>query len=115
MMDLLITSHSPFIVSDCKREKVFVFEGKAVTNPKVNTFGTSVNIITEEVFKKKESISDLPIKEIADIKALPLNTLQNIQDAKNASRILGESVEKVLLFRELLLKEKELRDNDTKL
>lgn len=115
MMDLLITSHSPFIVSDCKREKVFVFEGKTVTNPKINTFGTSVNIITEEVFKKKESISDLPIKEIADIKALPLDTLENIEDAKNASRILGESVEKVLLFRELLLKEKELRDNDTKL
>lgn len=115
MMDLLITSHSPFIVSDCKREKVFVFEGKSVSNPKINTFGTSVNIITEEVFKKKESISDLPIKQIADIKALPLDTLEGIEQAKNASRVLGESVEKVLLFRELLLKEKELRNNDTKL
>lgn len=115
MMDLLITSHSPFIVSDCKREKVFVFEGKTVANPKINTFGTSVNIITEEVFKKKETISDLSIKEISDIKALPLDTLENIEDAKNASRILGESVEKVLLFRELLLKEKELRNNDTEL
>ncbi len=115
MMDLLITSHSPFIVSDCKREKVFVFEGETVTNPKINTFGTSVNIITEEVFKKKESISDLPIKEIADIKALPLDTLENIEKAKKASRILGESVEKVLLFRELLLKEKELQNNDTNL
>ncbi|MNT23241.1 hypothetical protein D3C72_1586530 [compost metagenome] len=115
MMDLLITSHSPFIVSDCKREKVFVFEGKTVANPKINTFGTSVNIITEEVFKKKETISDLSIKEISDIKALPLDTLENIEDAKNASRILGESVEKVLLFRELLLKEKELRNNDKEL
>lgn len=115
MMDLLITSHSPFIVSDCKREKVFVLEGQSVSNPKINTFGTSVNIITEEVFKKKESISDLPIKEIADIKALPLDTLEHIEYAKNAARILGESVEKVLLFRELLLKEKELRNNDTKL
>lgn len=88
---------------------------RPLPSQKINTFGTSVNIITEEVFKKKESISDLPIKEIADIKALPLDTLENIQEAKNASRILGESVEKVLLFRELLLKEKELRNNDTKL
>lgn len=110
--EIIITSHSPFIVSDCRRERVFVFEkGKAV-NPKIKTFGTSVNIITEEVFDKKESISDLPIKKIEEIKAAGLDTLEKIQAAKEASRILGESVEKVLLFRELIMRENELKKDD---
>jgi len=107
--EILITSHSPFIVSDCRRERVFIFEkGKAI-NPKINTFGTSVNIITEEVFKKKESISGQSIEKIDEIKKLSLNTLPEIEMAKEAARVLGESVEKVLLFRELLIKEKELK------
>ncbi len=113
--EILITSHSPFIVSDCRRERVFIFEkGKAI-NPKINTFGTSVNIITEEVFKKKESISGQSIEKIEDIKRLSWNTLDEIQNAKEAARVLGESVEKILLFRELLIKENELKENDTQL
>jgi len=106
--EILITSHSPFIVSDCRREMVFIFDGGKATNPKINTFGTSVNILTEEVFKKKESIAQTPINLIEEIKLSSLETLEEIQRAKEAARVLGESVEKVLLFRELLLKEKEL-------
>lgn len=113
--EIIITSHSPFIVSDCRRERVFIFEKGKATNPKINTFGTSVNIITEEVFKKKESISGLAIDVIDEIKELPLNTLDEIQKAKEAARVLGESVEKILLFRELLIKENQLKGNDSKL
>lgn len=107
--EIFITSHSPFIVSDCRRERVFIFEKGKATNPKINTFGTSVNIITEEVFKKKESISGQSLEKIDEIKQLSLNSLPEIERAKEAARVLGESVEKVLLFRELLLKEKELK------
>jgi restriction system-associated AAA family ATPase len=107
--EIFITSHSPFIVSDCRRERVFIFEKGKATNPKINTFGTSVNIITEEVFKKKESISGQSLEKIDEIKQLSLNSLPEIEKAKEAARVLGESVEKVLLFRELLLKEKELK------
>lgn len=113
--EILITSHSPFIVSDCRRERVFIFEKGKTTNPKINTFGTSVNIITEEVFKKKESISGVPLEKIDEIKQSPLNTLDEIQKAKESARVLGESVEKILLFRELLIKENQLKDNDSKL
>lgn len=116
LREIILTSHSPFIVSDCRRENVFVFkEGKA-ENPRINTFGTSVNILTEEIFGKKESISDLSIQELIRIRTRSLNTLEEIQQAKEDSRILGESSEKVLLFRELLLREKEIREkNDSKL
>lgn len=110
--EILITSHSPFIVSDCRRERVFIFENGKATNPKINTFGTSVNIITEEVFGKSESISGLSLEKIENIKALGFNTLEKIQAAKEASRELGESVEKVLLFRELIMRENELKKDD---
>jgi restriction system-associated AAA family ATPase len=110
--EILITSHSPFIVSDCRRERVFIFDKGKASNPKINTFGTSVNILTDEVFKKSESISQIPIDKIDEIKALPLNTLEQIQAAKEASRVLGESVEKVLLFRELLMREEKLKTSN---
>lgn len=110
--EILITSHSPFIVSDCRRERVFIFENGKATNPKINTFGSSVNIITEEVFGKSESISGLSLKEIENIKAAGLDTLEKIQAAKEASRVLGESVEKVLLFRELIMRENEFKKDD---
>jgi restriction system-associated AAA family ATPase len=111
---IFVTSHSPFIISDCKRENVFLFtKGEsAPTNPKINTFGTSVNILTEEIFKKHESISDSPLGVIEKIKKREFNTLDDIQQAKESARVLGESVEKVLLFRELIIKENELKAND---
>lgn len=110
--EIIITSHSPFIISDCKRNRVFIFErGKNPYNPMINTFGTSVGILTEEIFGKKESISELSLQEIEKIRNLPLDTLEQIQQAKEASRIVGESAEKVLLFRELILRENELREN----
>jgi len=114
--EIIISSHSPFIVSDCRRERVFVFEkGGKATNPSINTFGTSVNILTEEIFKKTESISGQSMEKIEEIKKLPLTTPAEIETAKEASRVLGESVEKVLLFREFIIRENELKGNDKKL
>jgi|ERR1035437_1254164 restriction system-associated AAA family ATPase len=113
--EILITSHSPFIVSDCRRERVFIFDKGEAKNPKINTFGTSVNILTEEIFGKKESISGQSIEKIDEIKQSPLNTLNEIQKAKEEARVLGESVEKILLFRELLIKENKIKEDDKKL
>jgi restriction system-associated AAA family ATPase len=114
--ELLITSHSPFIVSDCKRENVFKFTKGKAENPQINTFGTSISILTEEIFDKGETISKLGEAEIQRIKSLPMETLEDIEKAKEESRSVGESVEKVLLFREIIIKEEKLkRDNDTKL
>ncbi len=115
--DIIITSHSPFIVSDCKSNKVLIFsinkKGKVLppTHPQINTFGTSVGILTEEIFGKKETISELSNNEIERIKKFPLDSLEDIQKAKNESKKLGESVEKVLLFRELIIRENELKKN----
>jgi restriction system-associated AAA family ATPase len=110
--EIIVTSHSPFIVSDCRRERVFVFNNGKAENPKIKTFGTSVNILNEEVFGRKESISNLSLDKIEKIKEAGLDTLEQIQAAKEASRVLGESVEKVLLFRELLIRENKIKEDD---
>lgn len=115
--DIILTTHSPFIVSDCQKNRVLIFsrdkKGKVLppVQPAINTFGTSMSILTEEVFGKKETISELSNSEVERIKGLPFNTLEEIQEAKNQSRKLGESVEKVLLFRELIIRENELKKN----
>lgn len=112
MRDILITSHSPFIVSDCKKHKVFVFKDGNVLNPEINTYGTSVSILLEEIFGKEETISEMALSDIEKLKELPMNTLKEIQKIKEASRNLGESLEKVLLFRQLILKEKNIKNKD---
>ena len=114
--DILITSHSPFIISDCFPDKVVVFkkDEKPINakDMKFNTFGTSVNIVLEEIFKKEESISDYSLSELNKIKNRELKTIKDIQKAKEDSRLLGDSPEKVFLFRDLLLKEEELKNKN---
>ena len=115
--DHFITSHSPFIISDCKPNNVYIFNrdkrGKlkieTAAQKRLNTFGTSVNILTEEIFNKNESQGDYSNKEINKIKRRKLDSPEKIQKAKEDSRLLGDSVEKTLLFRKILLKEDELK------
>lgn len=114
--EILLTTHSPYIVSDCRREQVYKFsrgrDGKVKTplNPEINTFGASVHIISQEVFDKEETISELAQRTIEEIEKMPMDSRENIQKAKEASRVLGESPEKVLLFRKIIMKEEELKD-----
>lgn len=118
LQELLLTTHSPFIISDCKRENVFVFERnpngtiRKAENPSIKTYGTAVSVITDEIFNRSGTLSDMSLETINQIKRMPMNTIENIQMAKEASRVLGDSPEKVLLFREIILKEDRLRDEN---
>lgn len=109
MNDILITSHSPFIISDCKRDNVFVFRNGEVFHPKINTFGASIGIVMDEIFLKDDTISDFAKEELLRLRELPTGTLEEIKSVKEASRSVGESAEKVLLFRDLIVKENELK------
>lgn len=111
--EVVITSHSPFIISDCFPDKVIVFKNKKqpinARQMKFNTFGTSVNIVLEEIFKKEESIPNYSLSKLKEIQNRDFKTLEDIEKAKEDSRLLGDSPEKVFLFRDLLLKEEELK------
>lgn len=119
--DYFITSHSPFIISDCKPNNVYIFnrQGNRMTvetaaQKRLNTFGASVNVLTEEVFNKNESIADYSLATLNEIKNRKFKTIAQIQQAKEDARILGDSVEKTLLFRKLLMLEDEFNKKKRK-
>lgn len=116
MTDILITSHSPFIISDCYPDKVIAFKkGKQPINARdmnFRTYGTSVDIIMENIFKKRNTIGDLSRKEIEGIqkeiaKRKKLSP-KEVQQYKLRTNHLGDSMEKILLFARL----NELEDTD---
>lgn len=115
MKDVLITSHSPFIISDCFPDKVIVFkkgeDPKNAQEMKFRTYGTSTDLIMENLFKKNYTIGDKSRKEIEEI----LKEIENkktllpkeVLKYKNRVSHLGDSMEKILLFAKLNELEKE--------
>lgn len=108
--DMLITTHTPFLVSDSKPERVLVFAKDKATGavsiepPGFNTFGASINKITmSKVFGKRETIGG---HAQALLDALRTRFEQGDED-KDAliteiHQQLGDSVEKVLLIEAIL-------------
>lgn len=104
--EVLITSHSPFIVSDSKPENVLVFkkDEKGVvecTRPNFNTFGASVNKITMGIFEKRETIGEYAGKVIDEFKERMETTddLEALFDELDDT--IGDSIEKTLFMKEL--------------
>ena len=102
MKDVILTSHSPFIISDCLPNNVVLFKkdkSNGRIHPKTakeinfNTYGTSVDLILQEIFEMDYSIS---LQALSEIKALLKNKSANsiIEGAKR----LGESYEKGFLY-----------------
>jgi len=110
--DILLTSHSPFIVSDCQPEKVYSFFRKKnnevdYEQPNFNTYGASINLISMKVFRKKETISGLAQSQIEDIKKQFDNNKIDGEMAINELNKLGDSVEKMILLDHLNKTKKE--------
>ena len=115
MRDIIITSHSPFIISDCLPDNVFVFKrdedddyNVTCERPEFNTYGTSIDIIMEQIFKKRATIGDLSKSDL-------IYNIDNISDVEEIKRIkeevsskMGDSLEKVFLFDRLNRKEQQL-------
>lgn len=108
--ELLLTTHSPFIVSDCQKENVYIFEKdsnlkvKNPRNPYFQTFGTSIEMIYWNVFKKQQSISNVAKKELDKIEIKVKNGELNKEATIEALRNFGDSFEKMNIIK--LLREK---------
>lgn len=104
--EILISSHSPFIVSDTQEDNVLIFKKDKkglVTCKKAdfNTFGASVNKITMMVFGKRETIGYEAKKTYIEYK-------NRIENGENINEVIaeiennmGESVEKLIFLKEL--------------
>lgn len=115
MKDVILTSHSPFIISDCLPNNVVLFK-KDKVNGKIhprtaketnfNTYGSSVDLILQEIFEMDYSIS---LQALTEIKSLLKNKSADpiIEGAKR----LGESYEKGFLYERIeKLKQKNIND-----
>ena len=107
MREMLITTHSPYLVSDSESKYVHVFvkdnETKKVTCgfPEFQTLGASVNKITIEIFKTSLTIGKYAYTFLASI-----NDRYEKGENKNIllselEGTLGDSVEKTLLIHKL--------------
>ncbi|WP_299466014.1 restriction system-associated AAA family ATPase [uncultured Microscilla sp.] len=111
MREILITSHSPFIISDCLPNNVVLFdkdETGSTTATKVtdlensfNTYGTSVELILERLFNYDQSIGDLANSELEGINFEKIKTKADINEIKTKLKKLGESIEKDMILARL--------------
>jgi restriction system-associated AAA family ATPase len=118
--EIIITTHSPFVISDSQNLDVYKFDkinGEVIyINPKIETYGTSVSLLLQEIFNRRVSISDLSnldLEEIRDeLKELksPVEIKAKIEEAKDKLTDFGESIEKFDLYSMLRQIEKKLDD-----
>jgi restriction system-associated AAA family ATPase len=110
LKDILLTSHSPFIISDCMPDNVIFFDKNKETNNVqalkaselgLNTYGTSVEIILDRLFNYNQSIGDLSNAELEKINFDNIKTKEKIEEVKTKLRNLGESIEKDMVLARL--------------
>ncbi|KQZ28067.1 restriction system-associated AAA family ATPase [Duganella sp. Root1480D1] len=107
--EMLVTTHTPFLISDSKPDKVLVFAkdkssgAVSINRPDYNTMGASINKITMNTFGKRETIGG---HAQALLGALRVRFEQGNEDKEvlitEIHQQLGDSVEKVLLIKAIL-------------
>lgn len=106
LKEVLITSHSPFIISDCLPKHVLILKkdknGKTEANNaaemNIRTYGTSTNLLTAEIFNQEDSIGAMSYKEMRNIGESMVDKNKAI-DKINA--LFGESLEKLMYVTQL--------------
>ncbi|AHC49777.1 restriction system-associated AAA family ATPase [Achromobacter xylosoxidans] len=106
--EMLITTHTPFLISDSKPDKVLVFakdkaSGKvSVSHPPYNTLGASINKITHETFGKRETIGGGAQQVLEQLLADPISKADPHGLARKIMDTMGDSVERALAVHALL-------------
>lgn len=111
--ELLITTHSPFLVSDCKKEKVIrtLNNGKKTYQiPENETYGASIRFLLSKLFNQKNSIGKFSHQDLMKLyeKVNTLESENDIEEIKESSLRFGDSPEKMIFFNKLNIKIKEL-------
>jgi hypothetical protein len=110
---MLLTTHSPFPISDSTPDKVLLFERDEVdgtlrvSHPDYNTLGASINKITMLSFGKRDTIGGHAKAMLDDVrKRFDTDPTQRDALIDELDRTLGDSVEKVLLVNTMLTGDK---------
>lgn len=112
--EMLITTHTPFLISDSEPSKVLVFKKDestrkvSITNPEYNTLGASINKITMNTFGKRETIGAYAQGILNDLRERFEHGGEDHDVLINEiHRQLGDSVEKLLLIEKILASEED--------
>lgn len=110
--NVLITTHTPFLISDSSPEQVLVVDKSngmvSVQRPDYNTLGASINKITMKTFGKRETIGGFAEQKLIALKQrFEAGKAEASETEKNAlideiNQQLGDSVEKMLLIKTIL-------------
>jgi len=105
--EMLVTTHTPVLISDSKPEKVLVFNKAdgvvSVSHPDYNTLGASINKITMATFGKRETIGLRAQTMLDDFRSRSETDSENKEQLiAEINHQLGDSVEKVLLIKTIL-------------
>lgn len=102
--ELIMTTHSPFIISDNQKDNVYKFIRKDKTlkleNPKHETYGTSITFLMKQIFDRDITISDYANNELIDLK----REIQNINDTALLAEKIDEIEERLMGFGESIEK-----------
>lgn len=109
--EMLITTHSPFLISDSKPDRVLEFKKKdgkvQVKPPEYNTFGASINQITMSTFHKHETIGGVANEKIEDLRRQVENGEDKNAILQQLNELFGDSIEKIMLIKTILDRDRE--------
>lgn len=113
LKDVLLTSHSPFIISDCLPDNVVLFEkdhkgdtiAKKASELGIDTYGTSVNLLTNRIFKNKETIGTYVMSKLNEFKKRFDGNEKTEELIEELNNEFGDSIEKLMLIKEVTNKE----------
>ena len=107
--EMLITTHTPFLISDSKPAKVLVFakdktsSAVSISHPGYNTLGASINKITMNTFGKRETIGGIAEALLEGFKKRFEAGQEDLSGMVQEIELeLGDSVEKILLIKAML-------------
>ncbi|WP_323845384.1 restriction system-associated AAA family ATPase [Microbulbifer magnicolonia] len=104
--EMLVTTHTPFLISDSKPDKVLMFAkddttgAVSLSHPNYNTLGASINKITMNTFGKRETIAGHAHAILNEFRRrFEHGTEDKDSLIMEIHQKLGDSVEKVLLIK----------------
>lgn len=110
LKDVILTSHSPYIISDCLPNNVIFFrrnddtkkiEAKSAKELGFNTYGSSVEIISDKLFGYDQTIGDLSNERLNIIDNMSIDSLEEREIVKMELQELGDSIERDYILSKL--------------
>lgn len=97
--EYLITTHSPFLLSDSKSENVFIFNRQKdkikIKQPEIQTYGTAIDKLLEIAFGVAPPIAKLSSDAI---NRLINNKNKSIEELEKDALGFGDSIKKMMLY-----------------